>query len=444
MHLNKKNEVVKVAFLNLISLRILFKKIICILYFLVLSSALINCTNDAVISSLINNRMNLILKGTYESNSPYSQQSIYADDGLVTEAAKNSSSPIATDASNLSADQLKFYMDIAEIRLSTGNGLALENDPKDYYTFFARTRKLLCTDYIAKNGKPLDTCVQNNGIENLANFFEEGLTYPSSDVENGIYNHIAIYFRRLVTYPAKIYNNTGVLSSERSSDFDNREIFGVDIENDSLVSYQYGPTDDKNIISPRLFPLEQTGLEMHVFGGDNEFVLEVRIFLKNLWMKHIFKFGTTEESFDFVFIGPSDFRQNHRYSDITEFGKLGGNIILNARIYYPDNIGHIDINNTGTVTCAGLYYYSLVRNNEFFDGNHIPYAATKGGATATIKNLPQGFYDLYISCDQKRYDSSNLEVAGQDGFPESFKICDNTIYVQSGVTQILNLNCIYP
>lgn len=386
------------------------------------------CTNYAVLSEIADSRLTLILKGTYESNNGYGLQNLYNDDGLTTEAAALPATDLAGFANTAptSETELNWYLDIAEIRAAVGGGLASGSDPEDYYNYFARSRQLLCSEEYSYEGKELKNCRAQNGSAKLAAFLNDGFIYPSTDLKVQRYNHLAIYMRRIVIDPARFYDGTGAAlsSSEGTAQFDNRKIKGTEIS--SLM--QLAPGDNADTQAPRLFPLERTDLDLPVPDNEKPYVMEVRIFMKNLMMKHVTSISTSLYNggkLYSAFVAPSDWAANHPYSDSTLAGRLGGNTTFTARIYDPDNVRMLTVSSDSGTSGSTLYYYAVVPAGETFDPKaELPLAATQGTLPANIKNLPPASYDLYKTCDLKYQTSSGeTATANADGYPETAVKC---------------------
>ncbi len=363
-------------------------------------------TNEPVLSQLYNDRITLIVKGTYESNDPYGWQGIYTDDGVTTKGIT-----FTNNVTNQS--EIKWYIDLAEMRMAQSTAKPSGDTNAEYYMLFAQERQVMCSDTSALYGKSLDTCISENGTAKLNAFFGDGLQIPAVDVKAGDYKHFTIYFRKLVTWPSEKYTAGGVYEGNLVTLFDNRYIYGTDIEG----IYQYKSTD---LSTPVLFPLQRTDLSLHVEDSERPYVMEVRIFLKNLMMKHVMDYTLTNEQISFV--GPSDWAANHQYSTAIYQKTMGENMIFTARIYHPDDVGSIQI----TMADAPNYcYWAVVKAGESFDPlARMPLAATQAKQNYQIKNLPSGSYDLYKTCDPVG--------VKHDGYPETKYTCTAGITVTAG------------
>ncbi|MDH5720112.1 MAG: hypothetical protein OEZ13_05740 [Spirochaetia bacterium] len=408
-----------------------FSKSIIISFLIII---LINCTGKPILSELANSRINVILKGTYESNNPYSWNTdSYVDDAYSSATITGLTNVIPGNAIPL-VDQ-KYYIDIAEIRISKQNEITDTTILEDYWHYFARERQVLCSETAALYEKQLDSCDTNNGVEKINEFFNEGFSYPAVDLESGKYQHLAIYVRKMITYPSKSYNSDGSFYDDIVAAFDNKRINGYDISS----RYQWAAADDTAEDTPRLFPLQRTDLSLEIPETDKNYVLEIRVFLKNLMMKHLFEYTEidTGEIKYLSFLGPSDHKANHQFNDATNKGKLGGNILIAARAYVPDETGSIRIINDTGADGSVMFYYAVMPSGETFDSSaEIPYAATNGGNNI-INNLPEGDYDIYKTCDKSR--NADDITSSTDGFPETASLSCATVSVQAGVESQVDL-----
>ena len=419
------------------------KSIVAILFFLL---TLNQCTGELVISDLINNSIIVKMMGTYESNSPYAWQPLYKDDSILptTPFAIGAGTNMGALASSLTSySQVKLYMDIAEIRIAQGQGKSSGTSIDSYWNLFATTRQLMAPDYGALSGKILSESQNTDAATRLSDFFNEGFNYPAVDIANGHYNHIGIYFRRMVSYPSQLFNGDGSYyggsadSANRSGQFENRTVSGIDIE--TLLQNQWGEA----AIEPRLFPLQRKDLSLLVNNDTEPYTMEIRIFLKNLLMVHLYQvttngaLATDAGNSNLIYVAPSDWNINHDYSDPTNGKKQGGSVIFTARIYKPSQVGSIQFSNT----YAYPSYYAVVPSGTAFSTLTLPYAAT-AGTSNLVTNLPPGTYDVYRTCDTKKCSVASAlgtcdNAVGTDGFPETAKLC-GSVGVSTGTTSPLN------
>lgn len=418
------------------------------------------CSGDLPLSDLINNTITLKVLGTYESNDPYPDlaTTMFRDDIIQagtgisgSNAGWNDLSEIYTYANTLSISRVKYYIDIAEVRIAQGQGKSSSQTIADYWSQLAISRQLLCSDYNSSEaGRELVNCRDSNGAQRLTDFFNGGFSYPAVDVATGNYNHLGIYFRRLNTYPAAFFNNAGKFATQTGADttqdlseqsvtstFDNRTISGLDLE--SFLQNQHGQTATE----PLMFPLQRKDLSISVTNGAEPYVLEVRVFLKNLMMAHVREITVNSVSAGLVFVGPSDWNINHSFKDLDNSNRMGGSVLLTARTYQPAKVGTIQLNNVITTT-AKSYYTAVTQGTTFTTTIALPLAATAATAGAQIKNLPAGSYEVYRTCDIQQCNNATSAAggctlgAGKDGFPEVAQSC-GVVTVTTGTTTPLDV-----
>lgn len=423
---------------------------------LFLTSILTNCTGELPLSDLINNTITLKLLGTYESNDPYGWRNLAIDD-VITASGVTGSSPaiglsdltnyVTNGSTGLAArpNDVKFYIDIAEIRIARGQGKSSSQTISDYWSQFAIDRQLLCSDYESSDSnRLLQNCADQNGIQKLSEFFNGGFTYPAVDVEHGVYNHLGIYFRRFVTAPAVRYSATGTYSDSANPEktltaaFDNRTVYGFDIE--TLMQNNYGESSTE----PLMFPLQRKDLNIPVYNDSEPYVLEVRVFVKNNMMVHILQPNDATNA-AFTYVAPPDWNVNHAFTDSVNGFKQGGAMLMTARTYKPANVGSIQMS---AVANNGEYFAVTESTTVLTTPNAVlPLAATRGTNT-TIVNLPPGTYNVYRMCDKTRCTNASPaggcdNVAGQDNYPETASLCTGGPYVVTSgtVTNVNTGNC---
>lgn len=400
--------------------------------------ALASCTNEPIISQLVNNRTTLLLKGTYESNTPYDWKSadgnFYQDDSLAVSGLPTG----VTDPISLA--DLSINIDIASIRIAK-KGTLDPADPTDYWEYFAEKRVLFCDGNRDVNNRYLVGCVENNGNANSLDLFSEGFNYPAIDIGPGTYDHFAIYFRKFVTGPAAKYDSSDNFLENLTSIFDNRSVFGLDLATE-IIQFQGTSTAD-----PIMFPLEQTGMGLVIPDNDEPLTIEVRVFIKNNLIQYGMTYGNqTTIRQPLSFIGPADWSYNYKYDDVTEGHRLGGNIPFSVRIYEKNNVGSIDITDA-QAPAANMEYYAVMPTGASFDpqAGELPYAATSvaasgGGSAGSITNLPPGTYDIYKTCDLQMQSTGGL-IDRADGYPEKPVNCAVSATVTKGAATAASFDC---
>ena len=195
-----------------------------------------------------------------------------------------------------------------------------------------------------------------------------------------------------------------------------------------------------------MFPMERKDLSLTIVEDHEPYVLEVRIFIKNLMMVHVRQVtGNSAVPSDssngaFVYVGPADWNINHAITDINAGGIISGNatrqggaVIFTARTYQPAKVGSINMTSAAT---SGEYF-AVVAAGTTFTGSALQLAATAGTNTS-ITNLPAGSYDVYRTCDKFKCASTSTggtcsaTVAGNDGYPETVQKCGSSVVVTAG------------
>lgn len=440
-----------------------------------LALGFMHCTGELPLSDLVNNTITLKVLGTYESNNPYgagfnnasSTTTLWKDDvitgGSITGTTLTLTSPSMYNfATQIKTSDIKYYIDLAEIRIAQGQGKSSSQSISDYWAQFAISRQLMCSTYDSADGRGLTNCSDSAGIDRLNSFFSGGFTYPAVDIPSGSFNHMGIYFRRFATYPAARFYGDGnyyngatyvtngdanTATQAMTTAFDNRTIYGLDIE--GLLQNAYNGSNTE----PMLFPLQRKDLALNISNDHEPYIMEVRIFILNNMMVHVIQnAGNTADPTDitnshFIYVAPSDWNVNHAFSDLTNNNRQGGALIFTARTYQPAKVGSIQING-GTATTTNMSYYVAVPSGSTFTPTTaLPYAATAAATTATITNLPPGTYDIYRTCDIKYCTSSSTAgtcdnpQTGKDGFPETAVLCTGTATVTTGTTTNYTAAC---
>jgi len=443
---------------------------------LALVLSMINCTGELPLSDLVNNTITLKVLGTYESNDSYSTVTLQKDDIISGTGITNASPALGTGtdiykyitgtpnaaATNGLEDmpsRIKYYIDIAEIRMARGQGKSSSQSISDYWSQFAISRQLMCSSYDSADGRGLSNCSESAGIDRLNAFFNGGFTYPAVDVPSGSFNHLGIYFRRFATYPAARFRGDGtyndgannattdstVSENTMTTAFDNRTLYGIDIE--SFLQNAYGATNAE----PLMFPLQRKDLALNIYNDHEPYVLEVRMFIKNAMMIHVIQnTGTVTPPADptnsaFVYVAPADWNGNHAYQDLTNSLRQGGAIAMTARTYQPAKVGSINM----SATAAGSYFAVQPAGTTYTTPvTTIPLAATAGTNT-TITNLQPGSYDVYRMCDKTYCSTASTpgtcdnSTAGTDGFPETASLCTGGPYIVTTgtTTNVIVTNC---
>ena len=401
----------------------------------------IACTGIPVISETLTSRMTYVLKGTYETNSPYDWLKIYNNDYI------NNLPDVAQLNKAVDLKDFNIWIDIAETVIS----LKQPNQYRDIALAdtvnFALQRQVLCSSEKANDNSEIKECQNTNGVGKKNDFFQEGFMYPSSDVPSDIYKSMVVIIRKMITSPSYSYNNKNDETINTSS-FDNRVINGTNIR----TFYDFSLSDNPSSIFSRFFHLYRNKLNLSIDRSDNPYVLEVRIFIKNLLMKHVRVNNASDLNTrsSFSFIGPSDWLENHDYdnsntsiSNPASNTRLGGTLLLGLRTYFPHEVGSIKLNGFQKVCGTGIKYFTAIPAGDNYEKTILPTLATKVTENSEFINVSPGSYDIYITQDKKMLNKTG-EINGEDGFPETHKLCLDNIKLsvkQSLTLDVSQCNC---
>ena len=367
----------------------------------------VNYTYLPVLSTLFNNRMLLLFKGTYASDNPLEYSEI--NDGSIYKDVEGQGGDPTLDVSQLpSLSNLPIYIDIGELRIASKyEAVGLEQidsvrESAKFWDFIAPQRQVYCSiPYTLFT----NSCERNSGILRYAEFMSaQGAQYPSNDptseargFEGTQYYHAGVYIRSMVTGYAI---EGGILKT--NTRFDNRVVAGSNIV--PRNSYKPGATDiEKQSLTPLMYPIFYSiGVghkDMTIRPGFDPYILEMRINIKENLMVHSWVNYTGNVQ---TIVGFSDWRLNHA-GEID----MGGNTLLRPRVIYPEFSSSLTITG-GTRNLTT--YYALYRSEETDYTKYLPLAATPvKSSVQTIKYIHSGNYTL--RCVQ--------DVNPKDGYPET-------------------------
>ncbi len=364
-------------------------------------------TSLPVLSSLFNQRMLLIFKGTYATDNTLefteiNGNAIYRD----TEGVGGDPTFDTTGLPALS--NLPIFMDIGELRIASKYqplGLeALESvrDSARFWDFVAPERQVYCSiPYTLFT----NTCENNGGLVKFSEFMtSRGAQYPSNDPTAELrgysgtqYYHAGVYLRSFITGFAI---ESGI--QKTNTRFDNRLVVGSNIV--PRNSYKPGASDiDKQNKTPLMYPVFYNvgggHADMTINPGYEPYILEMRINIKENLMVHSWVNYTGNVQ---TMVGFSDWRFNH----IGEVD-MGGGLLLRPRIIYPETSSNLTITG-GTANLK--YYYAIYREGETDFTSHLPLIASPvRGPSVFIKYIHSGSYRLRCLND----------ASPVDGFPET-------------------------
>ncbi|XDD51479.1 hypothetical protein AB3N59_06995 [Leptospira sp. WS92.C1] len=386
-----------------------------------------NGSRDPVISTLFNQRMLLLAKGTYATDNPipfsaYSNGSgqIYLDD---TGAGLDP----AFDLTGVPlAQNLPIFIDIGEIRMSTKyeQGLIdlslIKNvkDTKKFWDEIAPNRQVFCTTPYTTNS---NSCRLNEGEFKAVQFFNgEGVAYPSNDPTSATdwgafgngpvqFYYTGLYLRSLVTAWA---TEPGLTFSNLTL-FDNYRVPGLNIV--PRLSYRPGAdSTTKTAFPPLVFPLlykaDNGDQDMIVHPGFDPYILEVRMNLKENLMIHSYVTGLGGAR---TLVSISDWKGD---SDHKGESDMGGGLLLRSRIIRPEIASSLLVLGG---TASTTHYYGVYRLAETEIANKLPLISSPvQGAQTRMKYIHPGEYRIRCLGD----------VAKVDGYPES-TIRETTFHV---------------
>lgn len=326
-----------------------------------LFAAASGCTDSALFDQLESSTVSVVLKGTFESNSPRAWDMSSAtvaglnDDSISIVSADSAfdSRKAAADAVNTALDSAftsynqyptEFCFDVAKMKANGEN--------------FAVTRK-----------------VYRCAVSDTDDFFNgNGVGYPCDDVERGKrYTNLQMYIRKIVINGSneyKVTDDSAEYVRTPYTTFDEKKLFGSDIIQQCEWAFWDILRDEMYDIN-RVFPLSMpivdggtSGVSGFKSDATRKAVLEVRFVVKNYLKRY--EVMKTDDLLDnygsFHIFGFSDWLRDVRpYRS----GWLGGNIIASARAYYPDSVGTI----TGAVAAPAGAIVIAIPEEQALDPN---------------------------------------------------------------------------
>jgi hypothetical protein len=301
----------------------------------------VRCDGKALFDELGTSRLEIVIKGTYESNSPRDWDWL---GGTPDDIRDNNS---VDDYYPLPAeDELptKMMLDIAEMRVASG-----KHDQK-----FANYRRTYSF--------PLDdSCSFFNG---------EGVSFKNDDVRPDFYWHtIKMYIRKMIFDKGKKYHledsgtsfdgaGTWVFDDDLVEIFAEDEELGYDLNRIQLNTYYDSIRTNASDIN-RIFPLRIPIIGDLIFDNEEEStVLEIRIVVKNFIKMYEIDSYSGYHYVNHVY-GLSDWLRDIQ-DDETD---IGGNILAVARSYVKGKTVTIQ----GTIPVANRYVIAFSDNYSISD-----------------------------------------------------------------------------
>lgn len=282
-----------------------------------------SCENEALFDDLLTNQLQIVLKGTYESNNPVAWDSNLAvsDDSL---------DDYYTDTPVFPSN---FYLDIANIALVNGGDKAELANVRKYFSF---------------------------SVNDSDSFFNgAGVNYPTMDVDTDIdWNYVNVNIRKMIFDQSKhAYSDSNYAWALGTSISTN---FGEEILTDAFDFNQLQLTDyydtlksDSNTVN-RIYPL---AIPLSNSLGDylkyDNAVLEIRLVVKNQIKYYEYDYTSSDDGYRHIyhFWGLSDWLRDVRSGE----SSLGGNILGVARVYIPEK----SVSVSGVAYTANKYIVAI-------------------------------------------------------------------------------------
>ena len=380
------------------------------LFFLLIILTFFSClgnNGEVVLSYLLNNKLTILLKGTYASDNPYSFTEINSnsiskdsDDSILNTFRDQTSSgcdPYNEYACIPSYDKIPIYIDIGGIRLTSKpddiNTLSGGTDVEKFWNIASNERQIFCSNTYINNPK-LDTCLYNDGLNAYNDFMNgKGAIYPSKEIPDTWYLQAGIFIRRIVTGWG--YNNKTLVTT---TTFDNNLITGINIIN--LVGLDPPSGVGNNSWFPLLYKTDPNQF-LYKAPEYSRAVLEIRINIKENLMAHSFTFTDSNNVVNNnVVVAFTDWNSNHVDNGTNTSSAMGGNVLTRARIFYPHLVSRLNLNNTSSNanSCDKKCYYAIYLNNDTDSsksGKNLPIHATPARSGAnSINHIMPGSYTL--------------------------------------------------
>ncbi len=376
---------------------------------------------EVLLSYLLNNRMTVILKGSYATDHPLdwsemNNNQIYVDSddslGSLSHQARSSCDPYSDSNCVPSYDSLPIYLDFGGIRLST-KAQSLESindigDTEEFWDIASAQREVYCNQLYTDN-RQLNTCHRNGGEGKFADFMNgKGAVYPSVDIPSAKYLHVGLYVRRLITGWA--YRGTELIDN---AIFDNVRVQGANIAFFAAHDPPSSSTDAPSSSFSQWFPLYYRAEDSDALDKGIAYspvVLEIRFNMKENLMVHGYSFDSSTGLSSNKVIGFSDWRRDHRSDSTISSSNLGGNVLMRARFFHPHEVSRLDISNTSPMPAPTRHYYALYKSSQNDRTNNLPYAATPARSTTNqLNHISPASYELLCQAD----------LNPVDGYPES-------------------------
>ncbi len=351
------------------------------------------CNNTPLLTEMGTSRLLIVIKGTYETNSPapWNMPPTPTTNSLIQDDSVNDCNTVDDPLPTA------FMIDVAEMKIMGMKG-------KIYN--FSKYRQAIIASLD-------DVHPMFNGV---------GWVLTSDDVPSGGYLAVGLYIRKMLFDQARVYiPGGGGWSGQMVVDiFAEQYLNAFNFNAMQTLSYYDTLRIEQYFNLNRVYPLVipiQNGL---VFNKDYPYtVLEIRMVIKNFVKKYETEGYNADGIFSVThFYAMSDYLRNVKADD----AMMGGNIITAARSYIPGIAGRI------AGTCGGGINQIVfaVPAGDPLSKYQVPAAGSfvRGSATGAIKcDFPKvpGVYlginpepaiDYYLALEKYKYDLNVCVSAG--------------------------------
>ncbi len=347
------------------------------------------CGNKALFDELATNKLKVVIKGTFESNSPAlwntTNFSGNGSDALVEDDSVNDVNLNTATISDIIPTT--FYIDIAGLQLG-------KKRIGEYRQLF--TAALTDSDP----------------------FFDgTGLVMKNDDPPEESFGNVSLFIRKMIFNNATQYylapSGTWTVGDAVQVLFHEKTIDGFDFNQLQVNTYYdslHENADDINRIFPLNIPIDGGFVYSN---NDEETVLEIRLVIKNFVKKYEYDYYNDDSQHAvYHYFGLSDWLRDVKADDV----HIGGNVLAVARVYVPGKTATI----SGTTPSAG-YVIAIPGDKNITDylipsANHVGARPARADANCLDKppsvylpaaNNIESYLDYYLKYEQYkvRYNS---------------------------------------
>lgn len=335
-----------------------------LLTILIITNSLLACGDQPLFTELAENRVKVIIKGTYESNNPRGWQAMTSL-GLEDDSIYVYSNPADDEIPDV------FMLDIAGMKVATGKH-------KQYFANFRKTFLFPLTD-------------------SNAFFNGTGYLYKNTDMRPDFeWDSIHMFIRKMIFNNAKQYQPVGVTGWSYQEDveviFEEEDTYGLNFNLwQTLTYYDYLKENYTDI--NRIFPLKIPIEDGFIFDyNEEETVLEIRLVIKNFIKKYEYEYESDDNRRLRHFYALSDWLRDVDIDEV-EDGLMGGNVITAARYWIPGKTATI----AGSGATPGSYVAAIKSNHNI--NEYLPPDRTR----PTCDNPKKSRKPIYSSDEETIY-----------------------------------------